>query len=407
MDHQNMPTVHSGTALVHPAAEKMPAGAKARGITPESWHVMTNVLFRGASPETICTLVDYCKARRLDPLKKPFHIVKVWDAESSRLVETIWASIGELRTTAMRTGEYAGKSEIIFGPDVTRKLGPREYTFPEWAQCTVFRVIKGMRVEFAGSRVYWIETYASKKDGSPNAMWEKRIRGQLAKTAEAEALRSAFPEEAGGDPTAEEMDGQSIGSEHARDITPPPAPAPARSAAPPSPQVSICDPYGEELQLLPHQMAQAVADWCRECTDEELESLLENNDNEALLVTVKAALLRRKEAAAAKLKLVPESHYEEHEEPPQATNGAAPSGEDPLHINHLGRKSFTNALELGLTNAKDGFTADRLMEIYRSKATKLGDDTVAKLDAIVAEKIEQSPGLPLPDDNGDPGYVPE
>jgi hypothetical protein len=39
-------------------------------------------------------------------------------------------------------------------------------------------------------------------------MWARRPRGQLAKVAEANALRIAFPEEAGAEYTAEEMEGQ-------------------------------------------------------------------------------------------------------------------------------------------------------------------------------------------------------
>ena len=57
---------------------------------------------------------------------------------------------------------------------------------------------------------YWVENYATaKRDTSaPNAMWARRARGQLAKVAEAQALRMAFPEFNGGTPTAEEMEGR-------------------------------------------------------------------------------------------------------------------------------------------------------------------------------------------------------
>jgi hypothetical protein len=49
-----------------------------------------------------------------------------------------------------------------------------------------------------------MEAFASTKDGSPNSMWQKRPRGQLDKCAEAAALRAAFPEELGDDPTSDE-----------------------------------------------------------------------------------------------------------------------------------------------------------------------------------------------------------
>ena len=197
------------TTAVVPLQTQLTPAAQARGITPESWHVMKTVLFKGASDEMVCTMVDYCKARNLDPLKKPFHIVQVWDGKEKRMVDTIWPSIGETRITAMRTGQYAGLSEIKHGDTKTDKVGKKQVSFPQWAQCSVFRMMGSERCEFVGPRVYWLETFASDRDGSPNSMWAKRPFGQLDKCAEAAALRAAFPEENSG-PTAEEMDGQTI-----------------------------------------------------------------------------------------------------------------------------------------------------------------------------------------------------
>lgn len=48
------------------------------------------------------------------------------------------------------------------------------------------------------------------KSIAPNTMWAKRPRGQIAKCAEAQALRKAFPEAIGSLPTAEEMEGKYI-----------------------------------------------------------------------------------------------------------------------------------------------------------------------------------------------------
>jgi phage recombination protein Bet len=178
------------------------------GIDKASWKALVEAVFPNASSlDSVIMVLSYCRARKLDPFKRVVHIVPIWNKDLGRMIDTVWPGIGELRTTAFRTGEYAGRGETKFGPDITQKVGSVELTFPEWAQTTVFRLIKGQRVEFAGPRVYWLETYAtvSRKDDSPNDMWRTRPRGQLDKCAEAAALRAAFPEEIGSEYIPEEV----------------------------------------------------------------------------------------------------------------------------------------------------------------------------------------------------------
>lgn len=212
---------------------QVPAVLQERGVDLSMYNVLRNVVFPAAKDDgAIAMAFDYCKARGLDILKKPVHIVPVWDSRANGgrggMVETVWPSIYEVRTTAARTGAYAGKDAPAFGPDVTKTFGaeeysvknrngnwekkkgvPKSYTFPESCTVTIYKLISGVRVAFSGT-VYWEEAAVFTKDGHPNAMWSKRVRGQLAKCAEAEALRAAFPEETGGMMTAEEMEGRSI-----------------------------------------------------------------------------------------------------------------------------------------------------------------------------------------------------
>jgi len=197
----------------------LPVPAQQRGIEPHQWNALKQSVFPGASDNMILLAVDYCRARRLDPLLKPVHIVKTYDTEKNAYVEGVWPGINLHRTTAARTGTYAGMDEPMFGPETTKKLGNPglDCTYPEWCKVTVYRMVEGQRVGFT-SIVFYTETFAQKRGGVPNAMWMKRPRGQLAKCAEADALRKAFPEETGGEPTAEEMDGQPGGIV---DVTPP------------------------------------------------------------------------------------------------------------------------------------------------------------------------------------------
>ncbi|GAA0721556.1 hypothetical protein GCM10009105_31990 [Dokdonella soli] len=193
-------------------------------------------LYPGASDASIDMVLAYCKAAQLDPMTKPVHIVPMtvstgkkdangYDIKEKR--DVVMPGIGLYRINAARTGQYAGCSEPEFGPTRTMTFkrekwvdgenGKRRKTFvdadmhyPEWCRITVRRLIGASIVEFTALE-YWLENYASKgDDGGPNAMWEKRPFGQIAKCAEAQALRKAFPEAVGSQPTAEEMEGKSI-----------------------------------------------------------------------------------------------------------------------------------------------------------------------------------------------------
>jgi phage recombination protein Bet len=169
-------------------------------------------LYPGASDGSVDMVLAYCKAASLDPMTKPVHIVPMWDPKAKSMRDVIMPGIALYRTIAARSG-CAGVSEPEFGPDVVANIGGVEITFPQWCRVTVRRRINtGEIVEFT-AREFWMENYAVKggaeKSIAPNAMWQKRPYGQLAKCAEAQALRKAFPE-VGGQATAEEMEGKAI-----------------------------------------------------------------------------------------------------------------------------------------------------------------------------------------------------
>ena len=195
------------TAALAVIPKNLEVAIQQRGIDQFTWKTLSETLYRGAAPESIIMVLDYCKARRLDPLKRVCHIVPIWDSKAKKLVDTIWQGIAEIRTTAMRTKEYAGIDETVYGADITKKIGTTDISFPEWAQVTVYRIINGIRVPFVGDKVYFTEYYAvkSKDDKTPNSMWTTKPRSQLSKCAEANALRKAFPEELGNEYISDEI----------------------------------------------------------------------------------------------------------------------------------------------------------------------------------------------------------
>jgi phage recombination protein Bet len=189
--------------------------------TAQSWKVLTEAIWPTArSADSIMLALSYCASRGLDPFKRPVHIVPVYNSVLRREVETVWPGISELLTVASRSKEFAGVDEPREGPEETRtftgtdregNVVKKTVSFPLWCSVTVYRLVNGVRVAFS-SPVYWLEAYARQgfRSEVPNDMWTKRPHGQVHKCALAASLRMGFPEDIGGDYSAEEMEGATI-----------------------------------------------------------------------------------------------------------------------------------------------------------------------------------------------------
>lgn len=260
------------------------AGALAPMSEAELVTVLQSSLYPGAQLPSIKMVLGYCKAAGLDPMQKPVHIVpmkvstgqkdeKGWDIKAMR--DVIMPGVGLYRTQAARTGQYAGVSDPEFGPTKTltfkgerwedgdngrrvKRLVDETLEYPEWCRVSVRRIVGGVMCDFP-AREYWLENYATKGDGAePNAMWKKRPFGQIAKCAEAQALRKAFPEQTGSQPTAEEMEGKTLdedGELQATTAKKPPVATPQARKPAQEPQ----DPAGDVTDVEPKGPAQPAA----------------------------------------------------------------------------------------------------------------------------------------------------
>lgn len=224
-------------------------------LTSSQWRVLVDQIFPNAkTQEAVAMALAYCKTRKLDVFKRPVHIVPMYSTALKKEVETVWPGISEVRTTAARTGEYAGIDEVIYGPEVEREFSAEKdkwenrqkvgteivkktVSYPKWASVVVYRWVKGEKAAFH-TKIFWEETYATQgKLDVPNSMWAKRPYGQIDKCVEAAALRKAFPEELGNTYAAEEMEGRTI--DH--DIPDRSAPTPPKPPAPPAPPTTTAD----------------------------------------------------------------------------------------------------------------------------------------------------------------------
>ena len=213
--------IKMGNALQVAISAELAPQLEKRGIDEFAWNTLTNSIFPGALEESILMACDYCTARSLDILKKPVHIVpmsvqqKIKKSNGGFDTNKVWRDvimpgIYEARITADRTGKYAGQDEPVFGEMVEIENGKQTtIKAPEFCKVTVYKIVANQKVAFSHTE-YFEEAVARKNDGGINSMWLKRKRGQLAKCAEAGALRKAFPEQLGGEMTADEMAGHEI-----------------------------------------------------------------------------------------------------------------------------------------------------------------------------------------------------
>ena len=163
-----------------------------RGIDEPTWNALCNTIYPGANPDSVVMAIDYCKARGLDILLKPVHLVPM-QVTDARTKEKVWRDVpmpGSActgsrpiapattrgRRTRVRTGCHRG---------VSRPLQPERQDqghLPQWCKYTVYKMVNGQRVAFHALE-RWKENYATQsgKTECPNAMWRKRPYAQLAK----------------------------------------------------------------------------------------------------------------------------------------------------------------------------------------------------------------------------------
>lgn len=154
--------------------------------------------------------VDVCRQRGLNPLIGQAYAIVRNTKDGSKM--SIQVGIDGLRAIAERSGEYAGQTAAEWcGPDgawrdvwlskeppAAARVGVRRrgYTDPTYGVA--------MWDEYAPYKDEWAN---GKKTGAHalEAMWKQRPAGQLAKCAEALALRKAFPQDMSGLYANEEM----------------------------------------------------------------------------------------------------------------------------------------------------------------------------------------------------------
>lgn len=158
------------------------------------------------TPAELTGFLHLCQRTGLDPFSRQIYLIGRWDGRAQRKVFTPQTGIDGYRVVRDRVvertnGTLSYDDTLWCGPDGQWKdIWLDDDVPPVAAKVTVYR--NGGR--FSATARY--SEYVQKKSGGePTSMWAKMPSGQLAKCAEALALRKAFPHDLAGVYTAEEM----------------------------------------------------------------------------------------------------------------------------------------------------------------------------------------------------------
>ncbi len=172
--------------------------------------------------EELLYFARVCQASGLDPARREiygiYRNVKQRDGTYKPKL-SIQTSIDGLRVTAERGGKYAGSEEpeFIYEPDnkFTVTVQGFEKVVPNKAKVTVLKLMGGQLVRTTRT-AKWEDYFPGDREGN---MWKKLPETMLAKVAEAQALRAAFPTNIAGLYVEEEMQQASVVDEAGVSLT--------------------------------------------------------------------------------------------------------------------------------------------------------------------------------------------
>lgn len=174
-----------------------------RNLNKEQVDLIKRTICVGGTDDELALFIANCNRTQLDPFARQIYAVKRWNAEAGREVMSTQISIDGQRIVANRSGMYRGQTKKEWcGEDQVWKDVWLSKNPPSAARVGVHHA------QFAEPlyAVARFEAFAQKKkDGSLTRMWAEKGDLMIAKCAEAQALRAAFPHDLSGLYISEEM----------------------------------------------------------------------------------------------------------------------------------------------------------------------------------------------------------
>lgn len=197
--------------------------AVGRDLSDEEVKLIKQTIARDATDTELALFVAQANKKRLDPFSN-----QIWFTKRAGKM-SILTGIDGYRLIADRTGRHAGTDTWWCGDDGEWREVWLAKTPPTAAKVTVHKITGSGNIiaPFTGIAL-WSE-YGANADGF---MFKKMPAAQLAKCAEALALRKAFPSETSGVYTQEEMAQADAPTDAPTEISPPKPPPAARRRPP-------------------------------------------------------------------------------------------------------------------------------------------------------------------------------